>query len=147
MNLITNVATTAAPVPDAAMTGPVHDMLAAAGLAPAEHAADAGYACADLLLDARARGITLLAPLLSRASPQARAGGYTADMFAIDWDRQQVTCPQGAASLPLVRRPPRRPRRVHRPVPRRRLPGLPGPGQCTTSTRGPPAVPAPPRDP
>ena len=91
-------ATTAAAVPDAAMTEPVHDMLAAAGLTPGEHAADAGYAGADLLLDARARGITLLAPLAVPSSPQARAGGYTADMFTIDWDRQQVTCPQGAVS-------------------------------------------------
>ena len=31
-------------MPDAVMTEPVHDMLAAAGLAPGEHAADAGYA-------------------------------------------------------------------------------------------------------
>jgi transposase len=98
LNLITNVATTVAAVPDAAMTEPVHDMLTAAGLLPGEHAADAGYAGADLLLAARARGITLLAPLAVPSSPQARAGGYTADMFAIDWDRQQVTCPQGAVS-------------------------------------------------
>jgi transposase len=98
LNLITNVATTAAAVPDAAMTEPVHDMLAAAGLLPGEHAADVGYAGADLLLAARARGITLLAPLAVPSSPQARAGGYTADMFTIDWDRQQVTCPQGAVS-------------------------------------------------
>jgi transposase len=97
-NLITNVATTMAAVADAAMTEPVHDMLAAAGLTPAEHAADAGYAGADLLLAARARGITLLAPLAVPSSPQARAGGYTADMFDIDWDAQQVTCPQGAVS-------------------------------------------------
>ena len=97
-NLITNVATTMAAVPDAAMTEPVHGMLAAAGLTPGEHAADAGYAGADLLLDARARGITLLAPLAVPSSPQARAGGYTADMFTIDWNRQQVTCPQGALS-------------------------------------------------
>jgi hypothetical protein len=97
-NLITNVATTMAAVPDASMTEPVHDMLAAAGLLPGEHAADAGYAGADLLLAARARGITLLAPLAVPSSPQARAGGYTADMFAIDWDARQVTCPQGAAS-------------------------------------------------
>ena len=55
MNLITNVATTAAPVPDAVMTTPVHDMLTAAGLAPREHAADAGYISAQLLLDAAAR--------------------------------------------------------------------------------------------
>ena len=42
-NLITNVATTEASVPDAAMTEPVHDMLASAGLLPGEHAVDAGY--------------------------------------------------------------------------------------------------------
>jgi len=97
-NLITNVATTKAPVPDAAMTQPVHDMLAASGLAPAEHATDAGYAGADQLLDARAQGITLLAPLAAGTSPQARAGGYTTDMFTIDWEHQKVTCPQGALS-------------------------------------------------
>jgi transposase len=67
-NLITNVATTAASVPDAAMTEPVHDMLGAAGLLPGEHAVDAGYTSADLLLDARARGITCSA----RCCPAAR---------------------------------------------------------------------------
>ena len=83
-NLITSVATTAASVPDAAMTEPVHDMLGAAGLLPGEHAVDAGYTSADLLLGSRARGITLLGPLLSGSPPQARAGGYTAETFAID---------------------------------------------------------------
>ena len=97
-NLITSVATTEATVPDAAMTGPIHDTLEAAGLAPGEHAVDAGYTSADLLLDARARGITLLGPLLSASPPQARSGGYTAETFTIDWDHQQVTCPQGATS-------------------------------------------------
>ena len=71
-NLITNVATTAASVPGAAMTEPVHDMLSAAGLLPAEHAVDAGYASADL-------------PLGSRDTP--------AGAFAIDWDHQLVTSP------------------------------------------------------
>jgi transposase len=97
-NLITNVATTRASVPDAAMTEPVHSMLAAAGLAPAEHAADSGYISADLLLAARRRGITLVGPLLADTSVQARTGGYTTADFTIDWDRQQVTCPQGAVS-------------------------------------------------
>ena len=97
-NLITNTETTLAPVTDAQMTEPVHDALAARGLPPGEHAADSGYASADLLLAARARGITLLAPLLPGSSPQARSGGYTAAMFTIDWDNQQVTCPQGAVS-------------------------------------------------
>ena len=44
------------------------------------------------------RGITLIGPLLTTATRQARAGGYTTDMFPIDWDRRKVTCPQGTAS-------------------------------------------------
>ena len=97
-NLITAVATTHAAVPDAVMTGPVHDMLAAAGLLPGEHVVDAGYTSADLLIAARALGITLLGPLLPDNSPQARTGGYTTAAFTISWDRQQVTCPQGVTS-------------------------------------------------
>jgi transposase len=97
-NLITSVATTQAAVPDATMTTPIHDQLAAARLTPGEHAVDSGYTSADLLLDAAARGITLLGPLLANASAQARNGGYTAEMFTIDWERHQVTCPQGATS-------------------------------------------------
>jgi Transposase DDE domain len=97
-NLITSVATTAATVPDAAMTTPIHDQLAAAGLTPREHAVDSGYTSGDLLCDARARGITLLGPLLANASAQARNGGYTTTMFTIDWEHHQVTCPQGATS-------------------------------------------------
>ena len=97
-NLITTVDTTEASVPDALMTEPVHDRLEAAGLAPGEHAVDAGYTSAALLLDARARGITLLGPLTAGSSSKGQAAGYTIDAFTIDWDRQQVTCPQGAAS-------------------------------------------------
>ena len=97
-NLTANTETTPAPVTDVEMTEPVHDALARRGLRPGEHAADSGYASADLLLAARARGITLLAPVPPDSSPQARSGGYTADMFTIDWNSKQVTCPQGAVS-------------------------------------------------
>ena len=97
-NLITNVATTEASDSDAEMTEPIHDMLAGRGLSPAEHTADAGYASADLLPAARGRGISLIAPLAAATSPQARTGGYTAEMFTIDWDHQHVTCPQGVLS-------------------------------------------------
>lgn len=97
-NLITNVATTEATVPDVAMTEPIHDTLAARHLTPGEHAVDAGYTSADLLLATRARGITLVGPLLADTSPQARNGGYTVEAFTIDWDAQQVRCPQGATS-------------------------------------------------
>jgi hypothetical protein len=51
-NLITSVITTPASTADVAMTTPVHDRLDAAGLAPAEHAVDAGYASADELVTA-----------------------------------------------------------------------------------------------
>ena len=92
-NLITNTETTPAPVTDVEMTEPVHDALARRGLIPGEHAADAGYASADLLLAARARGITLLAPVPPDSSPQARSGGYAAAMFRIDWEnKQEAAC-------------------------------------------------------
>jgi hypothetical protein len=97
-NLITAVATTLATVPDVVMTEPVHDLLDAAGLLPAEHVVDAGYASADLLIAARARGLTLIGPLRAGHSPQARNGGYAAEAFTIDWDARQATCPQGAVS-------------------------------------------------
>ena len=97
-NLVTDVQTTHAAVPDVVMTGPVHDSLDASGLLPGEHAVDSGYVSADLLVSSRLRGVTLLGPLLAGTSAQARTGGYTTDMFAIDWDRRQATCPQGAVS-------------------------------------------------
>jgi hypothetical protein len=97
-NLVTNTETTHAAVPDAAMTRAICDHLGDRDLPPGEHAADSGYASADLLIAARLRGIALIAPLPADTSWQARTGGYTADMFTIDWDAEQVTCPQGTAS-------------------------------------------------
>jgi transposase len=97
-NLITHVATTVATVPDVAMTEPIHDSLHSKDLLPGEHVVDAGYTSAELLLSARARGITLLGPLLADTSPQARSGGYTTAAFTIDWDTRQAHCPQGHTS-------------------------------------------------
>ena len=120
-------------VADAAMTKPVHDMLAAAGLVPGEHAADAGL---------RRRGPAAGRPPGSPGwprcaddSPQARTGGYTADVFTIDWDHQRVTCPQGALSH--RGHPPCRTVNVSR---RQRFPAAacracPARGECTTSAR------------
>jgi len=98
-NVITDVQTTHAAVADVAMTEPVQHSLAAAGLAPGEHTVDSGYISADLLVACGQRGITLIGPLLADHSPQARAGGYTQDAFAIDFDARQATCPQGAVSI------------------------------------------------
>jgi len=97
-NLITDAQTTHAAVPDVAMTAAIHDSLQTAGLLPGEHDVDSGYISADLLVSSRQRGVTLIGPLLAGTSPQARAGGYTAAMFAVDFDRKQATCPEGAVS-------------------------------------------------
>ena len=97
-NLITDVQTTHAAVPDVALTRPVHDSLAAAGLAPGEHVVDCGYVSAGLLVASRLRGITLIGPLMTDRSAQARGGGYTQEAFTIDWDHRQATCPQGTLS-------------------------------------------------
>jgi transposase len=99
-NLITNVATTDATVPDSAMTTPIHRSLHARGLLPAEHYLDSGYPSAELVTDAaKTYGISLVTPVLADLSPQARAGtGFDRSAFTIDFDREQATCPQGQTS-------------------------------------------------
>src|SRR6266705_3280749 len=99
-NLITNVATTTATVPDVAMTAPIHQHLADKNLTPAEHLVDSGYPSADIIVAAaRLHGITLVSPMLLDHSAQARAGtGYDQASFTIDFDAQQATSPQGKLS-------------------------------------------------
>ena len=99
-NLVTNVVTTEATVPDAAMTTPVHQNLAGKDLLPGEHLVDSGYPSAELIIHAaRVFGITLVSPVLLDTSAQARAGaGYDKAAFAFDFDARQATCPQGVPS-------------------------------------------------
>jgi transposase len=99
-NLITHVATTDATVTDNQMTRPVDDDLAGKGLTPGRHYVDSGYLSAALVVSELARhGIALTGPLLQDTSAQARAGaGYARADFAIDYDTQTVTCPQGKTS-------------------------------------------------
>jgi hypothetical protein len=98
-NLITHVATTDATVTGNQMTSVIHQELAGKTLAPERHYLDSGYLSAALLVSEAARhGIALTGPLLAGNSAQARGGGYTQQAFAIDWDRKQATCPEGAVS-------------------------------------------------
>ena len=96
-NLVTNVVTTVATVPDISVTDTVHAQLADAGLLPGEHLVDAGYVDAHLLVKARREfGVTLTGPVAGAVSHQTAAdNGFTSDDFTIDWDSQQVTCPGG----------------------------------------------------
>jgi len=99
-NLITNVVTTTATVPDAAMTATIHQQLADKQLTPAEHLVDSGYPSAEIIVTAaRRHGITLITPLLLDQSAQAKAGqGYDKAAFTFDFDTRQGICPQGNTS-------------------------------------------------
>jgi transposase len=99
-NLITHVATTGATVPDSQMTGVICDDLARKNLAPGRGYLDSGYLSTALVVTALATwGIALIGPLLADTSAQARAGnGYARADFAIDYDGNTVTCPQGKTS-------------------------------------------------
>ncbi|MFF5075400.1 transposase, partial [Micromonospora olivasterospora] len=99
-NLITNVATTAATVPDVKATTGIHQQLHERELLPAEHYLDSGYPSAEVIATAATTyGVTLVTPALLDQSAQARAGtGYDKTAFTIDFDTRQVTCPQGRTS-------------------------------------------------
>lgn len=95
-NLITNVVTTVATVPDDRMAAVVHASLAERDLLPREHWVDTGYANAGAMMDARNHGVALHGPLKSVTSTQTRAGAvYGQDAFTVDWVNQRVTCPNG----------------------------------------------------
>ena len=126
------------------MTEPVHHALARRGLPPGEHTADSAVCQRRPAAAARARGITLLAPVPPDSSPQARSGGYAAAMFTIDWESKQVTCPQGSVSSSWT---PARSKGPTHPGPVRQgdLPAVPGPGPVHHRAAPPPArLPAPP---
>jgi transposase len=99
-HLITHVETTPATTPDSAVTGTIHADLARQDLLPREHLLDTGYIDADHLVTSRdEHHVDLVGPVLSDTSWQARAGqGFAVACFGIDWEQQQVTCPQGQVS-------------------------------------------------
>src|SRR3954468_8962117 len=87
--------------PDMASTAEIHQCLADKGLLPAEHFVDAGYVDAALLVGSqRDHGVSLEGPVRAVAKRQNEAEqAYEQRHFAIDWERQQVTCPQGKTSV------------------------------------------------
>lgn len=98
-NLITDVQTTPATTPDVSMTQQIQAALAERELLPAEHYVDRGYPDAQHLVESERQGIELVGPVARDSSWQAQAGqGYDVSWFAIDWEAQQVSCPQGQLS-------------------------------------------------
>ena len=99
-NIITHVETTPSTVKDGSILDTVHQALADKGLLPEEHLADAAYISVDNLFNARhAHGIDLIGPVGGGGSWQAKEGkGFDVNCFAIDWETQTVTCPEGKQS-------------------------------------------------
>lgn len=100
-NIITNVETKPAATTDVEVTNEIHAALVQKQLEPEEHFVDAGYTSAPKLLHSQENhGIELVGPVLPDSSWQARAGqGYDGACFAINWEEQQATCPQGKTSV------------------------------------------------
>jgi transposase len=98
--LVLHADTTPANVHEAPRTAPIHDALAAKGLAPAEHLVDSAYVSAEHLIAARERhGIDLVGPGRRNLSWQSRdEGAFGAADFAVDWDGRAVRCPEGKVS-------------------------------------------------
>ncbi|MFL5283229.1 MAG: IS1182 family transposase [Rhodopila sp.] len=99
-HLVVHTDTTPANVHEAMRTEPIHQALAAKDLAPSEHLADSGYISAGLIVTARERyRIDLIGPARPDQSWQAREeGAYRATDFAVDWDKQEIRCPEGCTS-------------------------------------------------
>jgi transposase len=99
-HLVTHVMTCPAMQPDMASTADIHTCLADKGLLPAEHFVDSAYVDAALLVGSqRDHSISLQGPVRGVANQYARAEGYEQRRFAINWEREQVTCPQGKTSV------------------------------------------------
>lgn len=99
--LITDVQTMPTPTSDFNMLPRIQADLAARDLLPDEQIVDAGYVTADHLVSSQTEhGVTLVGPVNPDPSWQAKAQqGFDIATFAIDWDQQTTTCPQGRTSV------------------------------------------------
>lgn len=100
-HLITHVETTTAPVSDDARTATIHEGLKQKDLVPEQHIVDTGYVDAQLLHRSQEDyGIDLLGPTRPDVKWQAQQQtGFDAGHFAIDWQAEQATCPEGHTSI------------------------------------------------
>jgi transposase len=98
--LITNVETTPSTLQDFNVTETIHQHLDDKDLLPAEDLVDSGYTDAQVLAESQSEyKVDLLGPVRRDPSWQAKAGeGFDLACFAIDWEQQTITCPQGKTS-------------------------------------------------
>jgi len=99
-HLITHVETTAAPTGDGEVIPLIHETLKNQDCLPDRHLVDTGYVEAKVLVESkRDYGVDLYGPARGDQKRQAREGkGFAAEQFQVDWEQQQVICPQGRTS-------------------------------------------------
>jgi transposase len=97
-HVITHIETCPAMQPDMVSTAGIHARLASKGLLPSEHFVDSAYVDAELLVSSRRDyGISLEGPVRGVAGDAGEH--YRPHDFAVDWERGQITCPQGKTSV------------------------------------------------
>jgi transposase len=96
-HLLTHVHTTPATVHEVQCTIPIQQALIDKDVPPQEHLVDAASISAALLVQSRdEQGILLRGPTRPSQGWQMQvAGAYTIEQCTVDWERQQVGCPQG----------------------------------------------------
>jgi transposase len=99
-NVITDVATMPATSSDVLALAGIHARLDRRGLLPDGHLVDGGYtSLVHMERAGRVHRVTLTGPLPGNPTRQhRRQEGYARDDFRIDYDRREVTCPQGQVS-------------------------------------------------
>lgn len=99
-NLITHVETTPASTNEVEMIAPIHQALQEKNLLPSEHLVDAGYVDTENLVSSDSKyGVDLCGPAQPDPSWQSKdESAFDIACFVIDWEAQQVICPQGKVS-------------------------------------------------
>ena len=98
-HLITHVHTTVATTQDVSCTEDIQQALADKNLLPVLHLVDTGYVDADLLVSSQEQHqIKLFGAPREGNTWQEREGGYAHSLFKVDWEKQQVVCPEGKVS-------------------------------------------------
>jgi len=93
---ITDIDVVAANQDDSETVDAIQERLIARNLKPEEHYVDRGYTSGANLAHSGGRGIELIGPVLADTS--AKPEGYRQSDFELDFEAQQVTCPQGKTS-------------------------------------------------
>ncbi len=99
-HLVTLVTTAPASSHEATHTQLIHQNLTEKGLTPQLHLVDSAYVSGELFLKSKQHyNIVLLGPPRTDSNWQSKSvEAFDLSHFLIDWDQQQITCPQGKVS-------------------------------------------------